>query len=293
LDRNRDVVEHAFGDVAARGKLGPRQFRARSVRARPFGAGEFRTGRVGARAQLRESSPIVWYFLRQRNRAFCNPKHVSEADFGWSPQQAVSPLRAALGPHQTGALEILKNLFQEPRRDALALGDVFDLRWAALVEKRNVEQGAEGVATFVRQFHVPTIGLPIGIVKNTPGACKARISAVFGRIFAAARGAARATALEGTSAPHFQSATLGAALDLNPARFVRAEVERVSAAAHALVEVAFGLGVVCSAAAGARFADSAFTHLSVRDAAARVGRRSRAPIDVALGAQLRAATADR
>src|SRR6478609_9632071 len=105
--------------------------------------------------------------IPEADRAFERAHHVTQADFGGAPRQTVAALRPALGADNPGALQVLKDLLEEARRDVLPLGDVLDLSRLTFVEKGDIEQRTHGVAALVRQLHVPDMHWHIVFVKNT------------------------------------------------------------------------------------------------------------------------------
>src|SRR5690606_25218252 len=79
------------------------------------------------------------FTLTEHDRTFERADHVAQPDFTRLPREAVAALGPALGADDSGALQILKDLLEEPRRNVLALGDVLDLSRAPIVVKGDVE----------------------------------------------------------------------------------------------------------------------------------------------------------
>ena len=82
-------------------------------------------------------------------------------------RQGVAAAGPALRGHQPSPLQVLENLLEKARRNGLTPRDVFDLRSLATAMKGDVEDGADAIATFVRELHSDILmGSYIGIVKN-------------------------------------------------------------------------------------------------------------------------------
>src|SRR5688500_2316149 len=93
------------------------------------------------------------FALTEHDRPLERADHVTEPDFVRASGQAIATLWPALGAHDARALEILKDLFEKTRWDALALGDILHLSRPALVEEGDIEQRAHCIAPLVRELH--------------------------------------------------------------------------------------------------------------------------------------------
>ena len=67
--------------------------------------------------------------------------------------ELVAAARAALAGDEAGPPQVLEDLLEEARRDALTLGDVLDLRRRTIAVEGDVEQRAYPVAALVGQLH--------------------------------------------------------------------------------------------------------------------------------------------
>src|SRR5690606_23370927 len=112
LDAAGEILEHRLGDAA--GVVGRPVSRAAALDA-----------------------------LAERDGPLQSAHHVAQADVSGAARQAISALRTTFAADDAGALQVLKNLLQEPRRDRLTLGDVLDLGGAPVVRSEERRVGKE------------------------------------------------------------------------------------------------------------------------------------------------------
>src|SRR5262249_24070995 len=93
---------------------------------------------------------------------------VAETDLEGRSRKVVAAARPPFGADQPRALQILKDLLEETRRNGLTRRYVLDLRWPPVVMEGDVEEGAHAVAPLIRELHARDLDCRIGYVKNRP-----------------------------------------------------------------------------------------------------------------------------
>lgn len=89
----------------------------------------------------------------EHERSFERANDIPQANLGGFTGQTVPPLRTSLRRDDASTLQILENLLQKPRRDALSLRDVFGLRRLPLIEVSDIKQSPDRIAPLVGESH--------------------------------------------------------------------------------------------------------------------------------------------